>query len=794
MVLKRQLFTFGGIFLLLCMTNNIYAQVKEKTPSKSWELFQNLEQARDSAQYAHELFSIAQYCRQLGMYEESKIAVIQAEKIFSKVLRNRTFESEEDYALYEEELAVQIFLLDLLIGRGDSYLALSLRNLDLDVSTTAVLTYTMYNYARKGASKKELRSIYERLEFPRLDQLDIVTRYYWETGKTDQVIKEINKAKRKSSWVSLPEHKQRIMSRRLENACLLPSLSLSTLNECLRIAKSMYYPVSVRDILREQKLPEYFSMYREAARICVKNQKPLYALKVYSLIERLIIKTIGDDFSFLLRTEQHELWEIMKPYFEEMQTFAYANHALEGMVPFLYRNHLLMKELFEKVSFQYHRYLSEANSRYILNTQSLIDSITFANNSFKNSASQDTIKQLHNQIVHRELEKSLINHVKKEVSPQIPKINQWNEIAASLDSNEAVIEIFSLPYELIADIHIAIVFTKKQAPRLITLPSESSDYRDNEIVYNKFWIPIKEVIGDCTYLYVSSLETSHFLPFANIHNKDKYMIDEYDIHYLFSSNDIPQIKAKQKQETFGISQKRDLFLFGGADFNYHPSCQEAIQGFQYLQGTVDELRSIENILSNQWSIHKYTGKDATEVTFRKLSGQSFNSSVIHIATHSFRIIHHPKAQSGVLHAKGLSKYKEPLLHTGLVFAGANHTWENLQQLKTDDGILTSLEIESMNLSGVDLIVLSSCNAGNGDTLYGEGIFSLQRAFRQAGVKSQIIAFQDVPDKETKELMIDFYRYWQARVNKQKAFIMAQRNMKNKYPNEPNKWASFILIE
>ena len=243
------------------------------------------------------------------MYEESKIAAEQADKILWQVLKNKTPKSKEDYALYEEELDMQIFLMDLSIGRKDCYLVLSARNMTLDAATTGVLAYTMYDYARNGASPKELRPIYKQLEFPRPEQLNVITRYYWETGKTDQIVKEINKAQRKTAWNSLPDHERRILSRRLENACLLPSLSLTTLSECLRIAKSMYYPVSVGEVLYEQKLPEYFSMYREAARTCVNHKKPLYALKIYKLIERLIIKTIGDDLQFLLRSEQHELWE-----------------------------------------------------------------------------------------------------------------------------------------------------------------------------------------------------------------------------------------------------------------------------------------------------------------------------------------------------------------------------------------------------------------------------------------------------------------------------------------------------
>lgn len=793
MVLRKEILLLFGSILFSCITNNVYAQISEHSFDKGVEYFQKLEQVRDSAQYAHELYSIARYCRELGMYEESRIAGIKASKILSQVLSNKTPESKDDFTLYEENLDLNIFLLDLLTSRGDQYLDLSLIHMTSEASTLTIAGYTICNCLREGDSRNKIHSIYEQLEFPRLEHLNAITRYYWETGQTERIIKEINKAQRKTSWGTLADHERRILHRRLENACLLSSLSLATLGECLRIAKSMYYPVSVKDILYEQKLPEYFSMYREAARTCVNSQKPLYALKIYRLIERLIKKTIGDDFSFLLPSEQYELCEIMKPYFEEIQTFAYENHNLEGMIPFLYENILLMKELFAKPSFQYHRYLADSDSISILKMQSFIDSIALDRNSFKLQSPENRIKWLQNQVIRREQEKALISYVKKRVSPQFPEIKPWNEIAASLDSNEAVIEIFSLPYNVVNNGHAAIVFTKNKSPHLIELPPETVLMTaKDKMLYNNIWIPIKELIGECTHLYISSEETLSYLSFASIHNENEYIIDNYNFHYLFSSNDIPRIKSERTHVT-SVSQK-DIFFFGGAEFNYTPFFQTALQGFQYLQGTVDEIESIEKLLSNQWNIHKYMGKDATETSFRKLSGQSLNSAVIHISTHGFYILYNPKIQSDLLQLDGFSGHKNHLLHTGLAFSGANSTWNGLQPLGINDGILTAYEIASMNLSGTELVVLSGCDTGKGDVRYGKGNFSLQRAFRQAGVKSSIISFQNISDKETKELMVDFYRYWQEGINKQNAFVTAQRNMKNKYPNEPNKWAPFIFIE
>jgi CHAT domain-containing protein len=75
----------------------------------------------------------------------------------------------------------------------------------------------------------------------------------------------------------------------------------------------------------------------------------------------------------------------------------------------------------------------------------------------------------------------------------------------------------------------------------------------------------------------------------------------------------------------------------------------------------------------------------------------------------------------------------------------------------DDGYLTADEIAFMPLSKTDLVVLSACESGLGDTAGGEGFLGIQRAFQVAGARTTIATLWKVDDEWSQKLMSAFYR-------------------------------------
>ena len=111
----------------------------------------------------------------------------------------------------------------------------------------------------------------------------------------------------------------------------------------------------------------------------------------------------------------------------------------------------------------------------------------------------------------------------------------------------------------------------------------------------------------------------------------------------------------------------------------------------------------------------------------------------------------------------------------------------------EDGILTSYEVSNMYLPNTKLVVLSACETGLGDVQGSEGVYGLQRAFKMAGVQNLVMSLWKVDDKAASEFMEMFYMNLFAKQTITDAFYNAQAVMKNKYRNDPYKWAAWVLV-
>lgn len=154
-----------------------------------------------------------------------------------------------------------------------------------------------------------------------------------------------------------------------------------------------------------------------------------------------------------------------------------------------------------------------------------------------------------------------------------------------------------------------------------------------------------------------------------------------------------------------------------------------------------EIAAIADLMKEREPVTILSGAQAIEEALLRDAPQR---RFLHIATHGFFL----GSCGGAL--------ENPLLHSGLVLAGANAT-TGAGDPGISDGILTAEEIVATDLRGVDLAVLSACDTGRGEVAVGEGVFGLRRALEIAGVRTVVMSLWPVPDRQARRWMIDFYR-------------------------------------
>ncbi len=137
-----------------------------------------------------------------------------------------------------------------------------------------------------------------------------------------------------------------------------------------------------------------------------------------------------------------------------------------------------------------------------------------------------------------------------------------------------------------------------------------------------------------------------------------------------------------------------------------------------------------------------------------------------------------------------------MTRSGLFLSGANLSLSG-QELpnNTCDGILTAFEISKLDLSSVDLAVLSACKTGLGEVKSGEGIYGLQRGFKKAGVQSIVMSLWEVDDDATQKLMAEFYENYLSGKSKRESLLKSQKEVRETPGwEDPVYWAGFILLD
>jgi CHAT domain-containing protein len=300
---------------------------------------------------------------------------------------------------------------------------------------------------------------------------------------------------------------------------------------------------------------------------------------------------------------------------------------------------------------------------------------------------------------------------------------------------------------------------------------------------------------------------------ATTEQNAEYLMDRYTLHQLTSTRYLAMGLKQKEKEKIG----NNMAMVGGVNYDYLPGTQSAAKKnkknknvsrssesasgkLAYLEGTTTEVEQISSsVTPNNWQATLLENNDATEEKIIQMENKEAKS-ILHIATHGYAFPEYNFNDTTI--SKNSLRYSyryssNPMVRSGLILAGGNWAWtgsDTLTKLGAEqNGILTALEVSQLNLKKTKLVVLSACETGLGKIEGSEGTFGLKRGFKLAGVEQMIVSLWSVPDKETMELMTLFYSDLTKSLNPVTSFEKAQKEMRNKYPSDPEKWAGFVLV-
>ena len=121
----------------------------------------------------------------------------------------------------------------------------------------------------------------------------------------------------------------------------------------------------------------------------------------------------------------------------------------------------------------------------------------------------------------------------------------------------------------------------------------------------------------------------------------------------------------------------------------------------------------------------------------------------------------------------------------------------------NDGFLQLFEVYELDLSSVEMAVLSACDTNVGESFEGEGVFALSRGFLASGAQRVVASQWPVDDLSTAVLMGHFFQAVSRAEQRGEAvdYARALRDAKLAVRNDPDRprwaapyfWAPFVII-
>ncbi len=239
------------------------------------------------------------------------------------------------------------------------------------------------------------------------------------------------------------------------------------------------------------------------------------------------------------------------------------------------------------------------------------------------------------------------------------------------------------------------------------------------LISNKIFISPDNIIS---YLPFETIPTSPDSQNTSMYRGLRYLMNIYDISYTYSVT----FMAESERREYSRSNKLIAFA---PDYPKPIDIQSALMSGQAGMGVLKDLpfaREEAKYVSDITHGTLFENSAAKESVYKNESGKY---DIIHLAMHT------------------LLNDEDPMRST-LIFSLGNDSLE--------DGYLKTFEIYGIPLKA-KMVVLSSCNTGNGLFYSGEGILSLARGFIYSGSQSVVMSMWEIEDKSGTEIVEKFYK-------------------------------------
>lgn len=385
-----------------------------------------------------------------------------------------------------------------------------------------------------------------------------------------------------------------------------------------------------------------------------------------------------------------------------------------------------------------------------------------------------------------------------------PQISGWG------DAHYVALLLFPDQHTLAVDLGVAAQLDRLVIVFLRALASPSSDSRPAaQALYATLFNKLTPYVGGQKDVFLSLDGSLNMVAFDALHDGRDYLLGQYRFHYLTSGRDLlrrPSHVVAGPSVVLGnplIGERSNVGPVDGSEL------VDKISVLADLPWAQREADAVARLLS----IRAMTGVEAKEDVLRSLHGPR----VLHIATHGIFLSDLdlegtmlPWAKRSALQAlyvPGVEPNPQgplpirlpgefgPMNRSALVLAGVRQGLAGIE--RTRDGLLTAEEARSLDLDGTQLVVLSACETARGDSVAGQGVYGLRRAFLIAGAETLVTSLWSVDDAATNDLML---RYYRKLLDEEKprgrlgGMVEAMQELRQKPGrSHPYYWAPFVVI-